>query len=374
MPGDLAAAVDVDHRRAVEGPLAARCACRRCRPDGCSSSRTVSGRAPATTSSWISRCRAQASSYGTASARTGADHPQFTHVCHGTQRGASDPGAPMPATCSSGTTRGQTRLQRVGAARYRAGTAFHRRSVTKLDEARETGAPKPRRPRYVWVFGAIAIVVFLIGLGRRRVPGQARRGPEERQLVVPAQLGRLDQGRERAGEVHHHPVHPRLRRLRARRAALTAQDKQKIAADVTKFKAIPGVSADEVGLPQSSSKDDGVAAVSVPLIGKETASPSRAPTWSTPRRRCSRQRAPVRPPGSTIHSAGAGGVLVAFIDAFSGLDGSLLLSAGIVVIIILLLRLPQPGAVVLPAVQRGARARRRGAGHLPARQARRRSR
>src|SRR6185437_8487072 len=37
-----------------------------------------------------------------------------------------------------------------------------------------------------------------------------------------------------------------------------------------------------------------------------------------------------------IHSAGAGGLLVAFIDAFSGLDGALLLSAGLVVIVILL--------------------------------------
>ena len=37
-----------------------------------------------------------------------------------------------------------------------------------------------------------------------------------------------------------------------------------------------------------------------------------------------------------MHSAGAGGVLVAFIDAFSGIDGTLLLAAGLVVIVILL--------------------------------------
>jgi RND superfamily putative drug exporter len=37
-----------------------------------------------------------------------------------------------------------------------------------------------------------------------------------------------------------------------------------------------------------------------------------------------------------VHSAGAGGVLVAFIDSFSGIDGTLLISAGIVVIAILL--------------------------------------
>ena len=37
--------------------------------------------------------------------------------------------------------------------------------MTQLDEARPTGAPKPRRPRYVFIFGAIAFIVFLIGLG-----------------------------------------------------------------------------------------------------------------------------------------------------------------------------------------------------------------
>jgi putative drug exporter of the RND superfamily len=38
-----------------------------------------------------------------------------------------------------------------------------------------------------------------------------------------------------------------------------------------------------------------------------------------------------------VHSAGPGGLLVAFIDAFSGIDGSLLLAAGAVVILILLI-------------------------------------
>jgi RND superfamily putative drug exporter len=42
------------------------------------------------------------------------------------------------------------------------------------------------------------------------------------------------------------------------------------------------------------------------------------------------------PPGLAVHSAGAGGLIAAFIDAFSGLDGNLLLAAGLVVIVILL--------------------------------------
>ena len=43
-----------------------------------------------------------------------------------------------------------------------------------------------------------------------------------------------------------------------------------------------------------------------------------------------------RAAGAAVHSAGPGGLLVAFIDAFSGIDGTLLLVAGIVVIVILL--------------------------------------
>ncbi len=43
------------------------------------------------------------------------------------------------------------------------------------------------------------------------------------------------------------------------------------------------------------------------------------------------------PPGLVIHSAGVGGLLVAFIDAFSGIDGALLGVAALVVVVILLI-------------------------------------
>ena len=43
------------------------------------------------------------------------------------------------------------------------------------------------------------------------------------------------------------------------------------------------------------------------------------------------------PAGLEVYPAGAGGLLVAFIGAFAGVDGTLLLTAGAIVIIILLL-------------------------------------
>ena len=61
VPGDLAAAVDLDHRACRRaGVRAVRCASPRCRPSVCSSMITVSGRMPAETSAWIRRCWSQA--------------------------------------------------------------------------------------------------------------------------------------------------------------------------------------------------------------------------------------------------------------------------------------------------------------------------
>ena len=60
--GDLAAAVDVDDRRAagVQRPLVGSVRLPAVNTGGCSSSSTVSARAPATTSACTSRCRSQA--------------------------------------------------------------------------------------------------------------------------------------------------------------------------------------------------------------------------------------------------------------------------------------------------------------------------
>ena len=44
--------------------------------------------------------------------------------------------------------------------------------MTRTDEVRETNAPKPRRPRVIWVFTGIAVVFFLIGLGGESFQGK----------------------------------------------------------------------------------------------------------------------------------------------------------------------------------------------------------
>ena len=53
------------------------------------------------------------------------------------------------------------------------------------------------RTTVVWIFAALAFVVLPVGLAGGVLPGQAGRRPEERQLLVPARLGRLHEGRQR---------------------------------------------------------------------------------------------------------------------------------------------------------------------------------
>ena len=169
---------------------------------------------------------------------------------------------------------------------------------------------------------------------RRLVPGQARRRPEERQLPVPAGLGRLDQGAQRVGQVQQHPVDTRLHRLPAHVGAhrrRQGEDRGRRCrvplargrggrpgrpAAVHRYRRLDLGAAHRRGQRQGARRPD---------TGGQREAGSSTPPARTHRQalRCT-ARAP-------------GGLLVAFIDAFSGLDGALLLSAGLVVIVILLI-------------------------------------
>ena len=102
------------------------------------------------------------------------------------------------------------------------------------------------------------------------------------------------------------------------------------------------------GAPQYSS-DGTTASPSVPLIGKQNGTDrDRARSGRHREGRSSRSPRPSNPPGLVVHSAGAGGLLVAFIDAFQGIDGKLLVIAGLVVIVMLLLVYRSPVLWVFP--------------------------
>ena len=121
-----------------------------------------------------------------------------------------------------------------------------------------------------------------------------------------------------------------------RAGGLTDADRAKIASDVTAFRSIPGVAADQVGRPAYSS-DGTTANVAVPLVGKNGSVSVQGNTLVDVEKRVLATARTDAAPGLAIHSAGPGGLLVAFIDSFKGIDGTLLLAAGLVVILILLI-------------------------------------
>ena len=74
----------------------------------------------------------------------------------------------------------------------------------------------------------------------------------------------------------------------------------------------------------------------MPLIGKNGDVAVKGPELVDNEKRIIKAARANAPQGLVIHSAGAGGLLVAFIDAFSGIDGKLIVAALLVVIAILL--------------------------------------
>ncbi|MDQ6850564.1 MAG: MMPL family transporter [Actinomycetota bacterium] len=135
-----------------------------------------------------------------------------------------------------------------------------------------------------------------------------------------------------------------------RASGLTAADRQKIAADAAAFRSLKGVASDQVGIPQFTRS---VAATSVPLVGKNGAKEVKGPDLVNTENKIIDAARKGAPAGLAVHSAGAGGILTAFIDAFSGLDGSLLLFAGIVVIILLLIVYRSPVLWFFPLFSAG---------------------
>jgi RND superfamily putative drug exporter len=132
-----------------------------------------------------------------------------------------------------------------------------------------------------------------------------------------------------------------------RGSGLTDADKAKIGTDATAFRGLKGVAADEVGNPQYST-DGRTASVEVPLIGKENGVSVKGPDLVKYEKDVLKLARANAPPGLVIHSAGGGGLLVAFIDAFSGIDGALIFAALLVVIVILLVVYRSPVLWVVP--------------------------
>ena len=121
-----------------------------------------------------------------------------------------------------------------------------------------------------------------------------------------------------------------------RDSGLTAADRSAVSAAFAKLSGLDGIDAQALTQPTFSS-DNTTASIYTPLVANRNGVAVDGSALSTNENAviaAARQGAPA---GLQVYPAGAGGLLVAFIGAFAGLDGTLLLAAGGVVILILLL-------------------------------------
>jgi RND superfamily putative drug exporter len=200
-----------------------------------------------------------------------------------------------------------------------------------------TTAPEPKkgRARVVWPFTALAIVFFLVGIGGGSYEGKlsdVQKNDNSAYLPSSADSTKVANEAQKFNGVETIPGFI----VYQRGSGLTAADKQKIQSDTAAFRSIAGVAGDQVGIPKYS-QDRSVAAVSVPLVGKAHGKSVNGQDLVNVEKHVLEVARARAPDGLIVHSAGAGGVLVAFIDSFNGLDTTLLLAAGLVVVVILLL-------------------------------------
>jgi RND superfamily putative drug exporter len=91
-----------------------------------------------------------------------------------------------------------------------------------------------------------------------------------------------------------------------------------------------------------------VASVTVPLIAKNGDKEVDGEQLSKVEKQVIAIGKSGNPDGLVVHSAGAGGLIVAFIDSFQGIDGKLIAIAGLVVVVLLLLVYRSPVLWIFP--------------------------
>ncbi len=121
-----------------------------------------------------------------------------------------------------------------------------------------------------------------------------------------------------------------------RDSGLTAADKAFVASFYAQLPTLTGVDTQAVTAPTFSA-DGTTASVYAPLIAKQNGVAVSGDVLSTNENAVIAAARKGAPAGLQVYPAGPAGLLTAFISAFAGLDGTLLITAGLIVIVILLL-------------------------------------
>lgn len=150
--------------------------------------------------------------------------------------------------------------------------------MTMVDEAPEqTPAAKPHRPPVVWVFAALGVIFFLVGGAGGSYQGKlgdVQKNDNSSFLPGSADSTKVGNEAQKFNRIQSIPGFV----VYQRKGGLTSADRQKITADLAKFRDVKGVAVDEIGRPDVKSD---VAAVSVPLIGKQNGTSAKGPDLVT---------------------------------------------------------------------------------------------
>jgi putative drug exporter of the RND superfamily len=224
-------------------------------------------------------------------------------------------------------------------------------SPTTEDNSPPPAPSAPHRPRWLPVFGILAALAFLLGGfggSYQSKLADVQKNDNSAFLPASAESTKVADESEKFATVQDIPGFLVYRRG----GRLTDQDKAKITADRARIAGLTGVDPDQLGQPQYS-QDGTTAALSVPLVASRNGVDLTGPELSDNEKAVIKVAQSGNPAGLEAHSAGAGGLLVAFIDAFEGIDGKLLGIAGTVVILLLLLVYRSPVLWIFPLFSAG---------------------
>ncbi|SDO62876.1 putative drug exporter of the RND superfamily [Nakamurella panacisegetis] len=200
-----------------------------------------------------------------------------------------------------------------------------------------TERPPRRLPRGFPFFGiiAVAVLAFLAGGFGGSYQGKLSSvSKSDNSSYLPASAESTQAGNEAAKFSTSQSLPGFL--VFQRESGLTAADKAAIATVFGKVATAKGVDAQAV-TPVVYAKDGTAASIYAPLIAKQNGVAVNGDNLSKAETDLVDLAKTGLPDGLTMYPAGPGGLLVALLSAFGGLDGTLLIAAGGVVILILLL-------------------------------------
>ena len=209
-----------------------------------------------------------------------------------------------------------------------------------LDEPQHAAGASPARPRLprgIPVFAILAVAVLVLlggGFGSSYQGKLSEVQKNDNSSYLPASAESTKAGNI-AAEFNKTQSLPGFLVFQ-RAGGLTPADRTAIAAAYSSAVKAPGVDA-QAATPPVFSADGTAASIYVPLTAKQNGVAVDGNHLSDTETGLLDTVTKSVPAGLQVYPAGPGGLLVAFISAFGGLDGTLLLAAGAIVIVILLL-------------------------------------